>query len=82
MEGISKKIYLELEAPTEDDSRSAQVRILDALKEKNLDAVMSLQVMRKLHPLCESTDWKFPFVDIYFAIPVSRIIWVEILLVE
>jgi uncharacterized 2Fe-2S/4Fe-4S cluster protein (DUF4445 family) len=58
MEGISKKIYLELEAPTEDDSRSAQVRILDALKEKKLDAGMSLQVMRKLHPLCESADWK------------------------
>jgi uncharacterized 2Fe-2S/4Fe-4S cluster protein (DUF4445 family) len=58
MEGISKKIYLELEPPTEDDSRSAQVRILDALKEKDLVAVMSLQVMRKLHPLCESTGWK------------------------
>ena len=31
MEGLSKKIYLELSAPTEEDSRSDQQRILEAL---------------------------------------------------
>ena len=34
MEGISKKIYLELTEPTEEDNRSGQKRILDALKEQ------------------------------------------------
>ena len=29
MDGISKKIYLELQAPTEDDNRSDQRRIQD-----------------------------------------------------
>ena len=33
MDGISKKIYLELQAPTEDDNRSDQRRIQDGLKE-------------------------------------------------
>lgn len=58
MEGISKKIYLELEPPTEEDSRSGQARIMDALKERGLDTVMDIRVMRKLYPLCEDADWK------------------------
>ena len=58
MEGISKKIYLELEPPTEEDSRSSEMRILDGLKEGNPDARMSLKVMRRLYPLCEESGWK------------------------
>ncbi len=58
MEGISKKIYLELEAPTEEDSRSSQVRILDGLREQGIDAKMSLKVLRKLYPLCDGAMWK------------------------
>lgn len=57
MEGISKKIYLELPAPTEEDSRSGEIRILDALREKNLDAKMNLSVMRRLYPLCDAAMW-------------------------
>ena len=58
MEGISKKVYLELEAPTEEDSRSSQVRILDKLKELGIDAKMSVKVLRKLYPLCDEAMWK------------------------
>lgn len=58
MEGISKKIYLELEDPTEEDSRSSQTRITDALKKEGIDAHMTLRIMRKLHPLCETAGWK------------------------
>lgn len=55
--GISQKIYIQAPAPTEEDSRSFQRRILDELKEKGIQAHMSLSVMRKLYPLCEEADW-------------------------
>ena len=56
MDGISKKIYLELQAPTEDDNRSDQRRIQDGLKEQGIEAKVSLRVLRKLYPLCEEAD--------------------------
>lgn len=58
MGGISKKIYLELQRPSESDSRSAQMRIADALKAEGINAHMPLRVMRKLYPLCDAADWK------------------------
>lgn len=58
MDGISKKIYLELDGPTEEDSRSAQVRILEGLSKKKIKAKMSLSVMQKLYPLTEEAGWK------------------------
>lgn len=58
MNGISKKIYLVMEEPSEEDSRSSQMRILDALKKEGIQAKMSLDVMRKLYPLCEEAGWK------------------------
>lgn len=58
MQGISRKIYIEPEGPTEDDSRSGQIRILDALKAEGLEARMNLQVMRKIYPLCDEAGWK------------------------
>lgn len=57
MEGISKKLYLNLEAPTEEDSRSGQMRILDALNGRGIQASMSLAVMRQLYPLAEVAGW-------------------------
>ena len=45
MDGISKKIYLELQAPTEDDNRSDQRRIQDGLKEQGIEAKVSLRVL-------------------------------------
>ena len=58
MEGISKKIYLELDIPTEEDSRSDQKRIQDGLEKEGIHAVMSFYVMKKLYPLCEQAGWK------------------------
>ena len=58
MEGISRKEYIELSAPTEADSRSLEERILTALREKGYSAGMSLKVMRKLYPLCENAVYK------------------------
>lgn len=56
--GISKKIYLELDPPTEEDSRSGQNRILDALKEQGIEGKMSLKAIRQLYPICEEAEWK------------------------
>ena len=49
MDGISKKIYLELNVPTEEDNRSDQRRILDGLREQGTEAKLSLRVLRKLY---------------------------------
>ena len=58
MEGISRKEYLKLSAPTEADSRSIQERLLSALREKGYPAQMPLKVMKKLHPLCENAGYE------------------------
>lgn len=58
MEGLSKKIYLELKEPTEEDSRSAQRIILDALDEQGIKARMTVKVLRRLYPLCDRAGWK------------------------
>ena len=58
MNGISRKIYLEPEAPTEEDNRSDQKRIEEELKVRGVDATMTWQAMKKLYPLCEKADWK------------------------
>lgn len=56
--GLSRKVYLELTAPSESDSASFQERLECALKEQNIEAKLSLPVLRKLYPLCEKADWK------------------------
>ncbi len=63
--GISRKWYLQLDPPTEEDNRSCQKRILDEVTqrlkesgEENHPVSMSLQVQRKLYPLCDQADWK------------------------
>lgn len=58
MEGLSKKIYLEIDAPTEEDSRSYQQRILEELQELGFGTQMTAEVMRKLYPLCDRAGWK------------------------
>ena len=58
MEGLSRKLYLKLPAPTEADSRSSEARILSALREQGYEARMTLKVMRKLYPLCEKAGWQ------------------------
>ena len=58
MDGISKKIYLELKAPTEEDNRSDQKQIQEKLKEQGIEATLELVVLRRLYPLCEDAEWK------------------------
>lgn len=59
MEGISRKIFLEMEAPTEEDCRSGQKRILDALALKGYHNVqLTVKAMRSIYPLCDRAKWK------------------------
>lgn len=58
MEGISRKIYMELSSPTEEDSRSDEMRILDGLREKGYQARMMVRVMRMLYPLCDQAKYR------------------------
>ena len=55
---LCRKIYLELAPPTEEDARGDRERILDGLTGEHTTAVMPLQVMRKLYPLCRRAEWK------------------------
>ena len=60
-DGWSKKIYLELSAPTQEDNRSDSERILDAIKEKegNREEIcFRPSALRTLYPLCEQSGWK------------------------
>lgn len=56
MEGLSKKIYLELSAPTEEDSRSDQQRILEALSAEGIEEQvhMPVHILRMIYPLVEN----------------------------
>ena len=58
MEGLSRKIYLELEEPTEEDSRSSWERIQDALKIDCGYTEPGLEVLQSLYPCCENSGWK------------------------
>ena len=55
--GITQKQYLELVPPTEEDARSSQMRILDALKEKGITASFTLPALQKLYPICDEADY-------------------------
>lgn len=57
MEGISRKIYLEMEKPTEADARSGQERILDALRGVGIEACMTIGALREIYPLCDDAQW-------------------------
>ena len=55
--GITQKQYLGLVPPTEEDARSSQMRILDALKEKGITASFTLPALQKLYPICDEADY-------------------------
>ncbi len=57
-QGITAKEYLQLNPPTEEDSRSDQQRILDALTALGYAARLSLSAMRKLHSICPQANWQ------------------------
>ena len=60
MNGLSRKIYLELSLPTEDDPRSDQQRILDSLAAAGVEERVHIPVhiLRKLYPLLDNAKWK------------------------
>lgn len=58
MTGLCHKKYLKLTPPTEDDSRSAQIRILDALSDITEPVQFSMKALRQLSSVCASADWK------------------------
>lgn len=61
--GISRKYFLQLTPPTEEDNRSCQSRIIDAVKqhpdqrEDPSGISFSLPAMRSFYPLCEDAEW-------------------------
>lgn len=56
--GISRKIYLELDPPTVQNSASGQQRILKALAAMGYEVYMPLSALCLLYPLCEEAQWK------------------------
>lgn len=59
MRGITKKIYMTLTPPTEEDSVSDQERILRELKSQGISARLPLAVLRDLYPFCTAENWDF-----------------------
>ena len=58
MKAMSEKVYLVLQPPTEEDSRSSAKRILDGLKDRFGKVQIPVRVLRKLYPLCQKAGWK------------------------
>ena len=60
MRGLSRKIYLDLSAPTEEDQRSDQQRILKGLSAEGVkeDVHIPVRILRQLYPLLDNADWK------------------------
>ncbi|MDD6661882.1 MAG: ASKHA domain-containing protein [Lachnospiraceae bacterium] len=54
---ISRKIYLELPAPTEDDARGDRERILEAIPPEYGEVRMPLPVLRTLYPMCRDAAY-------------------------
>ena len=58
MKHMSEKIYLQLNAPTEEDFRSSAQRITDALQPDYGQVYIPVQTLRKLYPMCQKAEWK------------------------
>lgn len=60
MNGLSRKIYLKLPLPTEDDPRSDQQRILDSLAAAGVEerVHITVHILRQLYPLLDNAKWK------------------------
>ena len=57
MNGMSEKVYLQLDQPTEEDFRSSAQRIEDALQATYGKVQIPVRTLRKLYPLCQKADW-------------------------
>lgn len=64
-EGWSRKIYLELTPPSQEDNVSDQERILRALRGEYGEVSCSLPVLKKLYPLCCQADWKITLLLVW-----------------
>lgn len=58
MDGLSRKIYLELKEPSREDAASSQERILRALRADYGEVYMPCRILRMLYPICEEADWR------------------------
>lgn len=54
---MSRKIYLELSGPTEEDARGDRERIADALFPEFGAVILPLSVLRTLYPMCREARW-------------------------
>ena len=54
---ISRKIYLELLPPTEEDARGDRERILEQLAPEYGEVSMPLSVLRTLYPMCRDAGY-------------------------
>ena len=55
---ISRKIYLELLPPTEEDARGDRERILEQLAPEYGEVSMPLSVLRTLYPMCRDAGYQ------------------------
>ena len=59
IQGLSEKVFLRLEAPSEEEHVSDQMRIRQGLEEKGYrDIRFSLAALRTLYPLCREAGWE------------------------
>lgn len=58
MEKMCEKVYLQLAAPTEEDSRDSVRRITEGLPADYGKVSVPVAAMRKLYPLCQNADWR------------------------
>lgn len=59
MRKFSEKIFLSLLPPSEENPKSDQQQLLDALAEHGYPhVILPLPLLRKLHSLCQEADYK------------------------
>ena len=58
LNSLSKKIYLQLENPSEDNTLGDRDKVINILKDKYTNVVMSYEAMKKLYPMCRDNDFK------------------------
>ena len=60
MRGLSRKLYLDLSVPNEEDQRSDQQRILEALSAEGVkeEVHIPVRMLRQLYPLLDRAGWK------------------------
>lgn len=66
MKRFSEKVYLKINPPTEEDPRSDQLRILQALNDHGYEkAEMPIPVIRQLYPMCRDCNYEITVTLVY-----------------